>query len=398
MKKADVIIGANFGDEGKGLVTDFCASSFGPDATVVRFNGGAQAGHTVTTPDGLRHVFSHYGSGSFVGAETFLSRFFVCHPMLFRKEQAMLSRLAKDLRVRADARAAVTTPYDMMINQIVEESRGAGRHGSCGMGFGETVERSENSPYVLRVADLAAPDLRDKLRRIRDEWTMPRLARLGVQDVSPQWRDRLCSDRIIDAWLDDVAFFRDHVKTAAGDALSQIAAGIVFEGAQGLLLDQTRGAFPHVTRSNTGIRNVVDLAAEAGLDHLRVHYITRAYLTRHGAGPMENELAAPPHKGIVDATNIPNDWQGALRFACLDAGLLSRTIAADLQDAAGGPAVESVLAVTCLDQLDGGADIHIEGARRRLSPEDVAPFLRDVCGLQGLVTSHGPARAAVARM
>ncbi|NJN48156.1 MAG: adenylosuccinate synthetase [Candidatus Competibacteraceae bacterium] len=75
MKQAQVVIGSGFGDEGKGLATDFYAAHFGKDALVVRFNGGAQAGHTVVTPEGQRHIFSHIGSGSMVGAATYLSRF-----------------------------------------------------------------------------------------------------------------------------------------------------------------------------------------------------------------------------------------------------------------------------------------------------------------------------------
>lgn len=397
-KTADVIIGANFGDEGKGLVTDFCAAAYGGDALVVRFNGGAQAGHTVTAPDGRRHVFSHFGAGSFAGAGTFLSRFFVCHPMLFRKEHALLSRLEKDLRVAADPRAPVTTPYDMMINQIAEDARGHNRHGSCGMGFGETVERTENSALPLTVADLAAPDLRRKLQNIRDEWTPQRLRRLGIIDIAPHWQARLRSDDIIDAWLDDAAFFRDHVAQAPMDALARHRHGLVFEGAQGLLLDQTRGSFPHVTRSNTGIRNVMELARDAGLDHLRVHYITRAYLTRHGAGPMARELPAAPHRGIHDPTNIANDWQGALRFAHLDADLLAATIAADMKDAKdGGIALETVLAVSCLDQLDDKAHLYINGQDNSVSADVLGDMLRDHCGLDALLSSWGPTRGTITR-
>ena len=69
------IIGANYGDEGKGLLTDYYAAK-SKHSVVVRFNGGPQAGHTVVTPEGKRHVFSHYGSGTLAGAQTFLSKHF----------------------------------------------------------------------------------------------------------------------------------------------------------------------------------------------------------------------------------------------------------------------------------------------------------------------------------
>ena len=83
--KISVVIGANYGDEGKGLATDYLASQ-GTKSLVVRFNGGAQAGHTVVTPDGCRHVFHHFGSGVFAEADTFLSKFFIVNPILFRTE------------------------------------------------------------------------------------------------------------------------------------------------------------------------------------------------------------------------------------------------------------------------------------------------------------------------
>ncbi len=67
-KTAQVVIGAQFGDEGKGKISDYYAAAFGTDGIVARFNGGAQAGHTVVTPDGLRHVFGHIGSGALAGA------------------------------------------------------------------------------------------------------------------------------------------------------------------------------------------------------------------------------------------------------------------------------------------------------------------------------------------
>ena len=85
---AYAVIGANFGDEGKGLATDALAAdlmSRGLDPVVVRSNGGAQAGHTVET-QGRRHVFHHVGSGAFPGARTHLSRFFVAHPALLQRE------------------------------------------------------------------------------------------------------------------------------------------------------------------------------------------------------------------------------------------------------------------------------------------------------------------------
>src|SRR5690348_14536867 len=125
--RATVVIGANFGDEGKGLMTDYLCAAAGDSsrgeisgAMVVRFNGGAQAGHTVFA-GGRRHVFHHFGSGAFAGAATFLSRYFVVNPFLWAKERDELGFCP---RVFVDRAAMLTTPYDMLVNQEAERIRG----------------------------------------------------------------------------------------------------------------------------------------------------------------------------------------------------------------------------------------------------------------------------------
>src|SRR5262245_5537631 len=92
-RKAHAVIGAGYGDEGKGVLVDALASTRSGPTVVVRSNGGAQAGHTVTLPDGRRHVFHHFGAGALAGAATHLSRFFVHHPMLFASEREALIAL-----------------------------------------------------------------------------------------------------------------------------------------------------------------------------------------------------------------------------------------------------------------------------------------------------------------
>ncbi len=350
---AQVIIGAQFGDEGKGRMTAAYAAAVGRDGIVVRFNGGAQAGHTVVTPEGRRHVFSHVGSGTFTGAATFLSRFFVSHPLLFLKEWDTLIAQGVRPTVYVDPDSPVTTPYDMMINQIVEQERGANRHGSCGVGFGETLERHLRPDYALTVRELAdAAALTTRLNAIRRHYAPARLARLGFAGAAAQHQMLLQSDAILEHFVADVRRFLDQVTMM--DAKTAIQGRqILFEGAQGLLLDQERGEFPHVTRSYTGLRNVLTLANEWGLKQLEVTYVTRAYLTRHGAGPLPHELPDKPYPGVTDATNLPNAYQGSLRFAWLDLDLLQRAISADLSDAdpLSALTVYPRLAITCLDQL-----------------------------------------------
>ena len=396
MRAADVVIGANFGDEGKGLITDFYAAPHGGAALVARFNGGAQAGHTVVTPEGQRHVFSHFGSGSFAGTPTFLSRFFVCNPILFLKERKILGAKNAIPPVYVDSTAGITTPYDMMINQIAEEARGNGRHGSCGMGFGETIERNSAAGFALVHGDLMeAGGLQEKLRLIRDQWVPQRLQALNITSPAEKWRERLSSDALVQNFMTDVAEYLDATKPAAASFLHDTKRRIVFEGAQGLLLDQGHAWFPHVTRSHTGVRNVLTLAEDAGLDTLNVTYITRAYATRHGAGPLPHELARAPYPRIKDETNVTNDWQGSLRFGWLDADLLAATIQSDLSRHSAGIRLRPGLAVTCLDQLDKDATVFAREAAQTMEKGRLADFLKQAVGAEFLITSHGPSRKDV---
>ena len=357
LKQAKVVIGANYGDEGKGLMTDYFAAQ-SSNSLVIRFNGGCQAGHTVTTPEGVRHVFSHFGSGSLAGAATYLSKHFAVNPMLYLKERPkLMAAMGRLPPLYVDARAPVTTLFDILLNQMVEDFRSVNRHGSCGMGFGETINRQEEGDYALVVGDLTnAPSLRKKLQAIRDEYIPMRARALGLPAsvlVTDKAAHFFGTDVLVDALMASASDFGQDA-TVVSSPLELVGSfdTVVMEGAQGLMLDQTRGAFPFVTRSNTGLTNVIEVAVEAGIENLDVSYVTRAYLTRHGAGPLANELGQKPYAAVVDPTNMPNDYQGSLRFAYLDHDLLATSIAADLASVAGTPVtIDYSLAVSCLDQI-----------------------------------------------
>lgn len=399
MKKADVAIGANFGDEAKGLITDFLCAEQKQTALVVRYNGGAQAGHTVTTPDGMRHVFSHFGAGSFTGAATFLSRFFVCNPIWFAREQQALAEKGINPSVYVDATATITTPFDMMINQIAEESRGSNRHGSCGLGVGETIARETQGGFELQVKDLTDTEiLRQKLHHIRDAWVQQRLASHSVKNISPEWQHRLTQDGIVEKYIDDCTHFIKSCTITDATFLRDTQQPIVFEGAQGLLLDQDRGIFPYVTRSNTGIKNVLALALDAAITDLDVTYITRAYLTRHGAGPLAHELKTAPSPHIQDATNIHNPWQGTLRFAPLDIDLLANTINADLSDNKGDIRIRHGLAISCLDQIMSDHGYVEDNTHKTAHEKAYIDILRQKTKAQFVITSHGPSRTTASRV
>ena len=384
IRRAQAVIGACWGDEGKGLLTDALAR---PDTLVVRFNGGVQAGHTVAAPDGRRHVFHGVGSGTFRGAATFLSRFHVHNPLLHGEEVARLRRLGLTPRVIADPRGMVTTPWDMMLNQMAEQARGAGRHGSCGMGLNETVTRTE-AGFALTAGQLGgARPLRDLLHGIRAQWVPRRLDELGLRP-GPDWLARLDSAGIWDAFMDAAQAFAAEVPMAA-DAIAAHSGPVLFEGAQGLLLDAEHRWFPNVTRSRTGLTNVAILAQEAGIGALDVTYVTRAYATRHGAGPFPREAAV----SYPDATNVPNPWQGTLRFGQLDLDLLHEAVAADM--ATSPLPVSHQVAVTCVDQVGEQVAFWHDDTAHTAAPAAMLDTMQALLG-GGLIASYGPTRDTLA--
>jgi adenylosuccinate synthase len=281
----------------------------------------------------------------------------------------------------------------MMINQIVERARGGARHGSCGLGVGETVERSQNADLAVSAADLAdRPRLAAALKRARAEWVFPRLAALGMAALDDEDRARLADPAIDARWLDDAERFAARTRLAEAPAPGRL----IFEGAQGLRLDQTRGDFPYVTRSNTGCRNVVALARDWGVEALERIYVSRIYLTRHGAGPLPREASSPLFPGLADATNVPNPWQGALRFAPLDLDRLAADIAADGADADGFESRPS-LAVTCLDQPPGRVEVYRDRTAMWETPEGVVALAAASVAPRRVMTSRGPTRTTFAQ-
>lgn len=342
------VIGAHYGDEGKGLVTDYLAS---PESLVVRFNGGAQAGHTVVTPDGRRHEFHHFGAGTFRGANTLLSRHFIVNPILFKQEHAEISHHIG--MVYVDPRARVTTPFDMLINRRLERKR-THKHGSCGLGINETVTRCEGF-FDLNARDLLHNKslLRSLVRTIAYDWFPQRAKSLDIPHDIPE------IPFLVDAFLYNIEFFRLHTLLQHDAELIRQHADVIFEGAQGLLLDEINGNFPHVTRSRTGLTNVTEILTETGYtDSMWAHYVTRPYVTRHGAGPLLNEVPNHPFSWSGPETNVPNEYQGALRYAFLNVRAMCSEIGQDcLRHQARLPTVplETRLVVTCCDQLRNDA-------------------------------------------
>jgi adenylosuccinate synthase len=347
-KTADAVIGAGFGDEGKGLMADYFCSLQNPDkAIVARFNGGAQAGHTVVLPDGRRHVFSHFGAGTFQNVDTYLSNDFIVNPILFLKE---LDILKSSTRIFVGSECRITTPYDMLVNQCVETSR-IDRHGSCGVGIFETMTRDKEIKFSMKsISTLTFSTCREILeeiqerayKKIRNLAAFQRFEELMFLDFSEKFY------RDLKTMLDQRIFVVDENHAFA------LHDHVIFEGAQGLLLNEKYGAAPHLTPSDTGCFTPLTLCDLNEVEHMNICYVTRAYTTRHGAGYLHNELSAEELKlsNIENETNVHNEYQGNFRYAKLKTIDIANAISKDFdQSKQFNVKCKKQIAMTCLDQL-----------------------------------------------
>ena len=329
--RAYIVVDLGFGDGGKGLLTDYLARQF--DAgLVVRYNGGAQAGHNVIAPDGRQHTFSQFGSATFIpGVKTYLSKYVVVHPgALLLEGDILVGKGVRDAfaRLRVSDQALIITPFHQAANHIREMLRGANRHGSCGVGVGEAVEDAlANAENCVRAGDLCdLPRLRRKLRSIREQ-KRAQLSelfkeKLPGEALAREWQIFERED-VMDAWISSISRIGE-LGLVTPDALLQSwlqqAETVVFEGAQGVLLDAQAGFHPFTTWSRCTAANAYDLIhALAPGAQVRQMGVMRCYTVRHGPGPLptETDVLSP----VVSEHNQPNAWQGPVRYGWFDAVL-----------------------------------------------------------------------------
>ena len=342
--KTVAVVGGMYGDEGKGLMVDYLCDNMGKGGAVVRYQGGAQSGHTVVTPEGNRHVFSHIGSGSMLGLQTILGKDFVCNPDLFLTEWVELEDKPPTPLIEWESQ--ISTPYDVILNQELERSRGSARHGSVGVGFGETIERVEVGGISFTYKDLHMRNafIVDTLMKIR-MYFLNRMELLGL-DSSP-WTN----EKMVSKIINQLQLFTTLTKPLY--EYNMVYDYIIFEGGQGLKLDMLYGDFPYVTRSRTGLYNAKSFCSRHNLSLDEVIYVTRAYTTRHGAGPLKNEYKHGEMDHVADDTNKDSEFQGSLRFAPLLWGEFERMAMIDSDQFDG----KVKIAMTCMDHLMSEVDI-----------------------------------------
>ena len=298
MMKVSVVLGLTFGDEGKGVTTQWLcmqALKYGRKPLVIRFNGGAQAAHTVNL-NGEEHICSSYGSGVLLGVPTFLDKNFYFDPISACHEYRTLQDKNPVLMVHPDCR--VVTPYDVIAGVSNEKVLG---DGSCGKGIYPTFKRYNSAEFKSLLPYKAQEEtLRMFLFQVRNFYQIEKndeLEELFVQSML----ELPCTV----------------VAVPPVDAQTEL----IYEGAQGLLLDMDYGFYPHVTPSHTGLDNL----PPEHLQGANVYLVTRTYTTRHGNG------YEPDHEllwKLTDKheTNVDNEFQGPFKTGILELGLIHRAI------------------------------------------------------------------------
>ncbi len=302
------VAGSGFGDEGKGVTVAACVKHFNANL-VIRYTGGANAGHTVVAKQGT-HTFNQIGSGTFHGAKTYLAPQFRVSPHAFIMEALHLKQLGLDLhkQVTVHEDCLVTTPYHILISQIMAEKH---KRGTTGNGVGVTARYAEEFPdKALRVKDL----LSDVTLKEKIEFLFEYTSSIIDQEVRFNY-DSIKSefDRFIRyVYVDDGTRLY---------SLQHLPRAIIYEGSQGFGLDVKHGTIPFVTSSDVTYSLFDELTN--GLNYSNGIYkiqCSRIYTTRHGTGEFKTEQQflhrLPEHHNKV------HEYQGVFRRGWLDLDLL----------------------------------------------------------------------------
>lgn len=334
MANARIVIGANYGDEGKGTVVAHYTKN-SDNVLNVLTNGGAQRAHSILTKDGSM-TFQHFGSGTYHGADSFYSRFFILNPMQFVKEYDTL--LVKPKTIYRDESCRWSTPYDSMANLITKKT-----YNTCGMGIWNTIKRYNVSRLDMKFDTFMGLDEPSKLHYL------DRIKAYYEKDIyiPSEWKDVWNSDILKRHFIMDCTFMFEKTKVSSLPSLKY--DNFIFENGQGLLLCDTGKDTEDTTPSNTGIRYSLELLGEMdGITNITAHYVTRPYLTRHGDGEMEDHTYRKNLSSNVseDRTNHFNEFQGEFRYGKLDIESLMERIRQDAQD------IRFEVDVTHCDEMD----------------------------------------------
>jgi len=349
MNKSIVVLGTQWGDEGKGKIVDLLSSH--ADA-VVRFQGGHNAGHTLVI-DGQKTVLHLIPSGILQpDVECLIGNGVVLSLKALRDEIEALEAKGLDVRprIRVSPSCAIIMPWHEMLDRAREEARGNRAIGTTCRGIGPAYE-DKVARRGLRTSDLLNAHLvREKIEHILDFHNFVLTRRFGMEALSV--------DEMVDQALEFGAYFAPRIADVSGRLYELRDQGkrVMFEGAQGSLLDIDHGTYPYVTSSNTTVGGV---CTGAGIGPDAIDYvlgITKAYVTRVGGGPFPTELFDENGKRMARRGDEFGATTGRpRRCGWLDAVALRRM--ARLNGISG-------FCVTKLDVLDGFEELKICTAYR----------------------------------
>lgn len=360
MSKNVVVIGTQWGDEGKGKIVDWLAESV---QGVVRFQGGHNAGHTLWI-NGKKTILRLIPSGIMhPGVTCYIGNGVVLSPEALLKEIEELEAAGLDVRSRLQISeiCPLILPYHVAIDKAREARKGDGKIGTTGRGIGPAYE-DKVARRALRVQDLFTPDIFDaKLAEVLDYHNFVLTKYLGAEPVS--------ANEVRDQAMALAPAIQPMVRDVSSNLYlaQQQGASFLFEGAQGALLDVDHGTYPYVTSSNC-LAGAASAGAGVGPQSLDyVLGITKAYTTRVGSGPFPTELLdevgtrlATIGKEFGSVTGRPR------RCGWFDGAALKRSVR--LNGISG-------LCITKLDVLDGLETIQL-GVGYRVNGEfrDVLPY------------------------
>ncbi|MGH8502046.1 MAG: adenylosuccinate synthase [Gammaproteobacteria bacterium] len=338
MGKSVVLLGAQWGDEGKGKVVDLLTERA---HAVVRFQGGHNAGHTLVL-NGQKTVLHLIPSGILrANVECLVGNGVVLSPQALKQEIDMLAVRGVSVagRLYVSAACPLILPYHVSLDQARERARGNNAIGTTGRGIGPAYE-DKVARRALRVGDLADPErFASSLREVMDfhNFVLKNYFNAPTVEFERVLEEALALAELLKSMIRDVPM-RLHELRAGGKS-------ILFEGAQGALLDVDHGTYPFVTSSNTTAGGACT-GAGVGPRHLDyVLGITKAYTTRVGAGPFPTELREPPGDRLASRGNEFGATTGRpRRCGWFDAVAMRRAI--HINGISG-------LCVTKLDVLDG---------------------------------------------
>ena len=326
MKDVKIVIGSQFGDEGKGLVVNAFTEQMNTPI-IVFHNGTAQRGHTVDYISGWRHVYHHFGSGTAKGGRTYFADTFLIHPMEYAREYKELINNVVIDKTFCSPNCLVITPFDMMVDRATEEwitlTTGSPEHASCAMGSWCVNEgRIPKGKSLFNIYEFCVSSDEKYYSMLEKIWKDCEaiLDERGVDLGRTSYRDyakKAYRDSVAKRFAQDISFFAFHNIFTSFNQLWYKYDNFIFEGGQGLGLDINNGEW-HTT-SHTGLDNPIVLLGDRKDFNAEVCYVSRAYETRHGIGKMSDEIHKDKiNPNMIDRTNVFNEYQGGFRYGYLD--------------------------------------------------------------------------------